>query len=324
MSLARAEPDGAHAPAAPRQPHPHTFPPRLIWLLVGLTLGWGANWPVMKTVLTEMGPMHFRTLCLLFGALGLFAIARAGGLALRVPQGQWPRLAAIGIVNIAGWNICAIYGVRLMVSGRAAIIAYTMPAWAVLLSAWLLGERLTRRRIAGVVLAMAGVVLLLGNDLQAVGRSPVGALLMLAAASTWATGTVMMKRWPVDLPPSSFTGWQMVVAVVPIVLVALAVEPGGFNPFALSLWPMLSVFYNIFVAFIFCYWAWTKIALLAPVSVASLAVMMVPVVGVFSGMLLLGERPHWQDYAALVLVVASLSTVMIPPRAVKAPEAGGT
>jgi drug/metabolite transporter (DMT)-like permease len=68
------------------------------------------------------------------------------------------------------------------------------------------------------------------------------------------------------------------------------------------------------VAFNFCYWAWYKIALLAPVSVSSLSTMMIPVVGVFSGMLVLGEAPRWTDYAALVLVVASLSTVLIPRR----------
>ncbi|MFB3816597.1 MAG: DMT family transporter [Candidatus Methylomirabilales bacterium] len=304
----------SRAPGPPAPQHP-TFPLSLLWLLAALTLGWGINWPVLKVVLTEMGPMHFRTLCLLFGALGLFGLAGWSGLSLAVPRGQWARLAAIGVVNMAGWNICAVYGVRLMASGRAAILAYTMPAWAVLLSAWLIGEPLTRRRAAGVALAMGGVVLLLGNDLQAVGRSPLGALLMLGAATTWALGTVMMKRWPVDLAPSAFTAWQMLFGAVPIVAIALAVEPGDFNPFALSLWPMLGVLYNIFVCFIFCYWAWTKIALVAPVGVSGLAVMLVPAIGVWSGMLLLGERPGWADGVALLLVVGSLSTVMIPPRA---------
>jgi drug/metabolite transporter (DMT)-like permease len=299
----------------PPAPEQHTFPLRLLWLLAALTLSWGVNWPVLKVVLTEMGPMHFRTLCLLFGALGLFGLAWGSGLSLAVPRGQWARLAAIGVVNMAGWNICAVYGVRLMASGRAAILAYTMPAWAVLLAAWLIGERLTRRRAAGVALALGGVVLLLGNDLQAVGRSPLGALLMLGAATSWALGTVMMKRWPVSLAPSAFTAWQMLFGALPIVIIALAVEPGGFNPFALSLWPMLGIFYNILVCFIFCYWAWTRIALVAPVGVSGLAVMLVPVIGVWSGMLLLGERPGWADVAALVLVVASVSTVMIPPRA---------
>jgi drug/metabolite transporter (DMT)-like permease len=304
----------ARAPGPPAPQH-QTFPLRLLWLLAALTLGWGVNWPVLKVVLSEMGPMHFRTVCLLFGALGLFGLAWWGGLAVAVPRGQWARLAAIGVVNMAGWNITAIYGVRLMASGRAAILAYTMPAWAVLISAWLIAERLTRRRAAGVALAMGGVVLLLGNDLQAVGRSPLGALLMLSAAITWALGTVMMKRWPVDLQPAAFTAWQMVFGAVPIVALALAVEPGGFNPFTLSLWPMLGVLYNVLLCFIFCYWAWTKIVLVVPVGVSGLAVMLVPVVGVWSGMLLLGEQPGWADVVALGLVVASVSTVMIPPRA---------
>jgi drug/metabolite transporter (DMT)-like permease len=127
----------------------------------------------------------------------------------------------------------------------------------------------------------------------------------------------MMKRWPVSLPTSSFTGWQMLIGVTPIAMIALTYEAGTFNPFALSLLPMLGTLYNLFVAFNFCYWAWTKIALVAPVGVASLSVMMIPVVGVFSGMLVLGESPSWQDYAALLLVVGALATVLLPPKETK-------
>ncbi len=81
-----------------------TFPPHLVWLLVALTLGWGFNWPIMKAVLFEMAPMHFRSLCLFFGAAGLFAITRLSGLPIRVPQGQWPRLIVIALVNMMGWQ----------------------------------------------------------------------------------------------------------------------------------------------------------------------------------------------------------------------------
>jgi drug/metabolite transporter (DMT)-like permease len=295
----------------------HTFPPRLIGLLVALTLGWGLNWAVMKIVLSEMPPMHFRTICLVFAGTGLLVIARAGRLRTRVPAAQWPRLATIALVNIGGWNIFAIYGLQLLASGRAAILGYTMPAWSALLSTLLLREPLTRRRILGVALACSGMLLLFGSEIHAVGRSPVGALLMMSAAFSWALGTVLMKRWPLDLPTTSFTGWQMLIAAIPILTIALAAEQGSLNPFRLSFWPMLGVIYNVLIAFIFCYWAWTKIATLAPVGVASLAVMMTPVVGVFSGRLLLGETPHWQDDAALVLVVTSLATVLRPPRAAR-------
>jgi drug/metabolite transporter (DMT)-like permease len=80
---------------------------------------------------------------------------------------------------------------------------------------------------------------------------------------------------------------------------------------------MIGVFYNLFVAFIFCYWAWTKIAVTVPVGVSSLAIMMIPVVGVFSGVLVLGETPRWQDFVALAAVVGSLATVMLPSRKTK-------
>jgi drug/metabolite transporter (DMT)-like permease len=293
---------------------PHTFPPHLVWLLIGLTLGWGFNWPAMKIVLSEMEPMRFRTLCLLCGAAGLFTIARINGLPIRAPRGQWRRMIAIALVNMTGWNILAIYGIRLMASGRAAILGYTMPMWSMMLSTWLLQEPFTRRRALGAALGFSGLLLLLGEEVQAVGRSPLGAILMVTAAFCWASGTVMMKRWPVSLPTSSFTAWQMLIGVTPIAIIALTLESGTFNPFMLSLWPMLGALYNLVVAFNFCYWAWTKIALVAPVGVSSLSVMTIPVVGVFSGMLLLGETPHWQDYAALVLVVGSLATVLLPAR----------
>lgn len=292
----------------------HTFPPQLLWVLIALTLGWGFNWPMMKLAVSEMAPMRFRTLCLVAGAAGLFATAWAGGLRVRVPVGQWPRLVVTALFNICGWNIFAIYGISLMASGRAAILGYTMPIWAVFLSVWLLGEPFTRRRALGVTLGMAGLLFLLGGEIQAVGRSPVGALCMLAAAFTWALGTVIMKRWPVDLPPSSFTAWQLTVGLAPVLFIALVAERGSFNPLTLSPGPLFGVLFNLVVAFNFCYWAWYKIALFAPVSVSGLSAMMIPVVGVFSGILVLGESPRWSDYTALGLVVAALSTVLIPQR----------
>ncbi len=118
---------------------------------------------MMKIVLAEMEPMHFRSLCLLFGATGLFVIARLNGLPLLIPKGQWPRMIAIALVNMAGWNIFAIYGIRLMASGRAAILGYTMPVWSVLLSTWLLNEPFTKRRAVGTAIGWAGLTLFVGE-----------------------------------------------------------------------------------------------------------------------------------------------------------------
>ncbi|MNC98128.1 EamA-like transporter family protein [compost metagenome] len=71
----------------------------------------------------------------------------------------------------------------------------------------------------------------------------------------------------------------------------------------------------MFVAFAFAHWAWIKIATSVPVSVFSISMLIIPVVGVMSGILFLGERPNWAEYAALALVLAALLTVLRPGRA---------
>ncbi len=294
------------------------FPRQFIPLLVALTTFWGFNWPMMKLALAEMGPNHFRSLCLVSGAVGVFAMAAASRQPLRVPRGQWGRLVVLALLNFTAWNVLVAYAVPLMSSGRAAILAYTMPVWATLFGVWILRERLTPRRLAGLVLGMAGMLLLLWTEIAAIERSPLGAVLIVAAAVLWGLGTVVMKRWPVSLPASSLTAWQMAIAAIPILLYAIFVEPGSFDLRLLSAPALTGVLYNMIVSFIFCQWAWIKIALVAPVAVSSIGTLLVPVVGVFSGMVVLGEQPHWQDYAALVLVGLAIASVLLPPRRVSA------
>lgn len=289
----------------------HGFPASILWVLAALTVGWGFNWPMIKLALTEMPVLSFRSVCLLGGAAGLFATAAYARLSLRVPRGEWGRLLLIALFNITGWSLCTVYGIGYMSSGRAAILSYTMPLWGILLSAWLLKERLSARRILGVGLGMGAMLLLLSNELQAVQAAPKGTLLMLGGALSWAIGTVMMKRYPVGLPVVSLTAWQLLLGGIPICAGALAFDLDSLRP--LSLWPAVALAYNVLVAFVFCHWAWVKIATTVPVGVSSLSTLMIPVVGVFSGMLVLAERPHWQDYAALGLVLLALATVMLPP-----------
>lgn len=292
----------------------YRMPQRILWLLVSLTLFWGFNWPVVKTVLTAMSPLYFRSWGMAVGAACLFAMAKLGGLPIRVPRGCWGRLAAISMLNLGVWNVLTAYGIPLMDSGRAAILAYTFPVFSVLFSLWLLKERLTRRRVAGLALGIAGLALLMGSELTAVGRSPLGALLLLVSAAVWALGAVVMKRWPVDLPATSFAAWQMALVFVPIFLCAVFFEGGGFSPLRLPLWPFLGFLFSVFVCGGFGNWAWIKIVMGAPETISTLCTLMVPVVGVFSGMLALSERPQWTDYAALVLVIMAVASVLIPPR----------
>ena len=288
------------------------LPRKLWWVLTGLTLAWGFNWTALKVSLAEIPPWTFRTLCLGGGAAILFSVLRVVGTPLAIPRSQWPRIAVLAIVNISCWNILVAYGVAMIPSGRAAVIAYTMPVLAIPLSVWLLGERMSGRKLAGIALGIAGLALLLADQVASVQAAPVGALLVLGAAASWAVGTVLQKKFPVAVPTSVYTAWIMLIGGAPIFVVAMILEAGHLPQASPRAW--LAVAYNVFIAFAWAHWAWIKIATSVSVTVFSLSMLMIPVVGVLSGMIFLGERPSASETVAMLLILAALATVIAPRR----------
>jgi drug/metabolite transporter (DMT)-like permease len=288
------------------------LPASLWWTLAGLTIAWGFNWTAMKVALAEFTPWIFRSLCLSFGALVLFIVAKAAGNSLKVPRHLWGKLAILAVLNVSCWNMMIAYGLTMIPSGRAAILAFTMPVWSVPLSAWLLGEAITARKIGALVLGGAGMALLIGEDLAVIGRAPVGALLILGAAFLWAIGTVLQKRWPLGLQMGTFTAWTMLLGGVPVFIGTPFFEYDAWRP--VSTEAILALVYNVFIAFAFAYWAWFKIASTVSVTVSSISVLSVPIVGVLCGVVFLGERPSVQEYAALVCVVLAVLAVNLPPK----------
>ena len=296
----------------PPEHHEH-LPAKLWWALIGLTLVWGFNWTAMKVAISEIAPFTFRMLCLGAGSGVLFAFLRASGQPLSIARDQWRRLVLIAFFSITCWNILVVFGLQRIPSGRAAILAYTMPAWAIPLSVWFVGERLTQRKLLGLVLGMCGMALLVWDEFANLQGAPLGALLALGAAFTWAIGTVLQKKYPVQAPLPAYTAWTMLLGGIPILLGALALEDLGKLTEA-GLWPLLATAYNALFAFAWGHWAWFKLATTVSVTVFSLSMLVIPVVGVFSGILFLGERPGWTEYAALALVLGSLATVVLPQR----------
>lgn len=284
-----------------------------ILLLIGLTLGWGLNWPIMKFIIGEIPPLTFRGFCLFFGGLGILALARASGLALAIPKGYWRKVLWICLLNIVAWNVMATYGLSMLPAGRSALLGYTMPIWAVLLSVWVLHDKFTLRIGIALLLGVAGVFALMSEALFNWFTGPIstqlilGAVLMVAAAWGWATGTVLMKRWQVPLNSVVLTGWLLLLASVPIIIAAIFVDGTVPKmPSTLALWGLV---YNVFFAFMFCYWAWVRLVTLVPISVSSLSSLITPLVSVISGILLLGETPGWPEYSATILILGAVAVV---------------
>lgn len=290
----------------PGSPH-QRLPRQGLLLLAALSLFWGLNWPVMKVVLSEVPPLYFRGGCLFAGGAGMLALARAGGLAIAVPSGNWRRLLWLTLFNIIGWNVLIVYGVSLLPSGRAALLGYTMPLWSAILSVWLLGERVTWQRLLGLLLGLAGIAVLLGGSLEGMMRAPIGVACMIAAAWSWALGIVLLKRLPVALPTSSLTGWMMLLGALPMLAVAIPLESSRLV--VPGFWPLFGMAYNTFLAFMFCYWAWNRIVLMVPVAVSSLSSLTTPLIGVIGGVVFLGETLGWRELLAMALILAAVGSV---------------
>jgi len=294
----------------------------LVPILV-LTLVWGCNWPILKLGVTEMAPLTFRAYTLPFAGLGLLAIAKASGESIRIPRAMWPAVLILALLNITGWNALVLFGVQQMPVGRSAILAYTMPVWATLISLMVLHEPLSRRKAVGLGLGMAGMLVLLGDDLTAIRGSPFGALMILAAAIVWAFGTVLLRKFKPAVPQNTLTGWMMLLGWIPIAIAAPVLDAHALDGIPhLSATAWFAIVYNIFFAGTIAHWAWFTLARTLPVAVSSLSSLPVPVVGVFAGIIVLGERPGPAEWIALALVLAALVAVLWPSgsTATQAPE----
>ncbi len=291
-------------------PSPHERLPRQgLLLLAALSLFWGANWPIMKMVLSGVPPLYFRSVCLLFGGIGMLALARASGVPLGVPAGQWNRVLWLAVFNIAGWNALVIIGVSLLPSGRAALLGYTMPLWSMILSVCFLGDRLTPRVVLGLLLGLAGIVVLMGGSVEGMLQAPVGVVCMILGAWSWAIGVVLFKRLPVAMPTSALTGWTMLLGSLPLLAMAVPLETSRLTMPGIG--PILGMLYNTFVAFMFCYWAWNRIVLMVPVAVSSLSSLSTPLIGVLGGVVFLGEPLGWQEVVASLLILGAVGSVSL-------------
>lgn len=281
---------------------------------------WGCNWPVLKMGVTEMAPLTFRTLTLPFAAIGMLLVARVIGDDIRVPRGFWPRLLGLSLFNIALWNGFVLFGVQRLPAGRSSILAYTMPIWATAIAALVLHEHVSRRKLVGLALGAAGMLVLLGEQVVVLRTAPFGALMIIIAAISWAYGTVLLRQWRPTMPQTALSGWMLLLGWIPLAAAAPFFDPQplGVELAHLSARGWFSIVYNIFFAGTLANLAWFMMARTMPVAVSSLSSLPVPVVGVISGMILLGERPGPQEWIALGLVLGALFTVLFEPKRVQA------
>jgi drug/metabolite transporter (DMT)-like permease len=280
--------------------------------LVGLTLVWGLNWPLMKFSLRELSPLYFRAFTMTGGALLLMAWYRLRGVPMRLPPATLGPVLVLALPNIFGWHLFSILGVQELASGRAATLGFTMPIWTVLLAALFFGQPLSRRALVGMAGAGAAVALLVAHEVTALAGRPLGVLWMQVAAVSWALGTILMRRSTLKLPTEAITVWMMLLSSIGFWLVAAMLEPLPTWQFSPPMWAALT--WGAVVNYGVAQVIWFGLARELPPQASTFAIMAVPLVGTLSAAFIVGEVPGLLDFIAAGFIMMAIASALLPAR----------
>lgn len=274
-------------------------------LLVATTLGWGLNWPAMKVLLRDLPVLSTRSTAGVLGFTVLLTVALVRRESLGVAPRLWPRLVLISLLNVTAWMGLASFSLLWLTAAEATIVCYTMPVWASLMAWAILGEKPGTARIAGLGLALSGLFLLVLGQGFAVGleKAP-GVALGLGSAVLFSLGTVITKRWPLGLPPTSGAVWQVGLGILPLGVLALLFDDAHFGAITRLDWALLA--YGGVFALGLCYLSWFGALRRLPASLAALGTLLTPMVGVASAALFLGEPFGWREATALALTLSGV------------------
>ena len=295
--------------STPQERSPQVNATDLLMVLI-VTVSWGMNYPVMKFVVNSYPPSAFRSFTFLIGCMALGSYAHFKGISIFVPKHERKALFKLSLFNMVGWHLPMIYGVSLLNSGRAAIIGYTMPVWALLASAVLYREKITITALLGIALAMSAALLLAWGSAGEWGNHPLGIAVMLVAAITWGTGNAMMKNSKLSISGITLTFWALFIAFFFFLAITIIFERDLWEWPTLMQW--LAILYGGVITFAVSYVAWFHVARKLSAVSSGLSIMLVPVFGVTGGALILGEAVTLPDIIALVLILLSLLVVLFP------------
>lgn len=278
------------------------------WLMALLTLIWGTNWPVIALAVREVSAWTFRALTLLVAGILLLLLAHRRKLPLAIPRQHWPMLLCSAWAFLALWNVATTLALTYIPSGQAALLGFTMPLWAALWSWLLFGHTLDGRQWLALLLGTAGVIVLMIPAFASYAHAPLGLVYGLASGAGWALSTVLLKHRPIPVPTTVLTGWQLLLASVPVIIGAwLLGDHQWFMPSASSL---AAFIYITLVPMLFGNLLWFSLIQWLPPQLVSLSPIMIPMVAMVSGAIVLNEPLGWQQWLAMMLSASGLGLML--------------
>jgi drug/metabolite transporter (DMT)-like permease len=265
-----------------------------------LAILWGYGWVVLKVALQYADPFTFSAVRTFLGAVSLFAMI---ALLKRPLRPKAFRLTVVlGLLQSTGATGLSVWALKYAGAGKTSVLVYFMPFWLLLLAWIILGERLRGLQWLAILLAFGGLIFILSPWNFRGGI--LGDVIAIGSGLSWATSAVVAKllqsHHDVDL--LSLTAWQMLLGSLPLIIIATLttsrspVWSGSF---------IAALLYTILLINAVGWYLWLFVLHALPAGIAGLGSLAIPVVGVVSAWLQLGERPGiWEGLGMLLIIVA--------------------
>lgn len=283
--------------------------PVIVWLV--LCLIWGSTWLFIKLGLQDLPPFTFAGIRFVIAAFILVLIIAFRRAPLPRERRDWTLIMVTGLLAFAFNYGLLFWGEQRTSSGLAAILQTIIPVFGLVIAHhYLPAERITWRKLGGVVMGIAGVGLIFSDQLSAEGVSALwGSVAIVVGAFAVAYSNVLVKARGGHLDAAVLAAGQMICGLIPLLLIGITFEG---NPLRLHWTPLAltSLLYLALVgsslAFLMFYWLVrhmevTKIMLISLVT---------PLVAVMLGRLVLDEGLTWRIAAGGTSIMAGIGLIV--------------
>ncbi|MGO4305372.1 DMT family transporter [Cupriavidus sp. RAF12] len=291
------------------------MPVHALFLIAAMALV-GSNVGLGKSIIAEVPVLLFALLRFVIAIVCLSPWYRPSRMRT-VSRGEWRNLFLMAFFGTFMFTLLMLGGVRLTSAMAAGVITSTIPATVAILSWLWLRERLSRRTVASVLLAVAGIAVLNiargGEDHggQAGGQALVGNLMILGAVVCESIYVILSRRLSQTLAAIEICAYTHLIGgalMLPLGLLPLLTFDFGSvagTTWAMLLWYALS-------ASVFSFWLWMKGIRHVPAQLAGVFTSVLPVAAALYGIAFLGERPGWAHGVALACVLGGIALASLP------------
>jgi drug/metabolite transporter (DMT)-like permease len=282
----------------------------VVWLI--LSLIWGSTWSFIKVGLRDLPPITFAAVRFLIAAVILWLIVVLRRSAIPRTRRDWLIIGWTGLIAFTVNYGLIFWGEQYIASGLAAVLQATIPAFGLVIAHFYLpAERMTMRKLAGVVIGIAGVGLIFYDQLKIEGVAALwGSAALVISSICAAYSNVLVKAHCRHLDPAALAGGQMLCGLAPLMVFGALWEG---NPFLLR-WTEPAVFSILYLAlvgsalaFLLYYWLVRKIE----VTKTMLIALVTPVIALLIGVIRLDEEVSWRVGTGSAAILSGISLILV-------------